>query len=117
MINVDDRHRLHQFLMVELAIRYLEKDVEIIETTKCINLFIPFIEALLEQLRTQYNREKQYFIQKQVGLIRWKRLDTYFSEVSVTTPGEDAVFTYANQAVKMHVEELIMQTYQSLRKK
>lgn len=117
MIHIHDRHRLHQFLMIELAIRYLEKDLEIIQTTKCTNIFIPFIERLLKMLRQQYHDEKQYFTGKQVRLIQWKRIDNYFSEVSVTTPGEDAVFTYANQAVKTHVEEMIMKTYKTIQAK
>lgn len=114
MIAIDDRHRLHRFLMTELAVRYLEKDLEILQTTKCAQLFTSVFESILQQLRAQYKREQQYFAKKQVRIIRWQRMDTYFSKVSVTTQGEDAVFTYANQAVKMHVEEIIKDTYQSI---
>lgn len=117
MISLNDRHRLHQFLMIELAIRYLEKDLPIIQTTKCVAVFLPFIERLLKTLRQQYKEEKQYFAHKQIQLIQWKRVDHYFSEVSVTTLGEDAVFTYANQAVKMHVEEIILNTYNATQSK
>lgn len=108
MINLDDRHRLHQFLMLELAIRYLKLDLEILMKTKCANIFISFTESLIEKLTKQYIKERRYFQQKQIQLIGWKKIDLYFSQVSITTAGEDAVFKYANQAVKMNVEELLM---------
>ena len=53
---------------------------------------------------------------KQIRIIRWQRMDCYFSKVIVATSGEDAVLTYANQAVKMHVEEVIMSASQMVKK-
>lgn len=117
MINLNDRHRLHQFLMLELTIRYVKSDLAIIQTTKCTTFFTPVIEKLLNRLIQQHQREQRYFAKHQVKIIRWKRIDMYFSEVSVTTPGEDAVFTYANQAVKTHVEELLWNNWQALQEK
>lgn len=108
MINLDDRHRLHQFLMLELAIRYLKLDLALLMKTKCANVYISFTEALIKKLMQRYLSEKRYFAQKQIQLIGWKKIDLYFSQVAVTTAGEDAVFKYANQAVKMNVEELLM---------
>lgn len=108
MIDLNNRHRLHQFLMLELAIRYLKMDLEILTKTKCEKVFIYFTEAFIQKLTKQYIKERQYFHQQQIRLIGWKKIDAYFSEVSVTTAGEDAVFNYANQAVKTNVEELLM---------
>ncbi len=107
MIKLEDRHRLHQFLMLELAIRYLKIDLETMNTMKCANAFVPFAEKLLHQLLQQYLQEQRYFSNKQIRLVKWEKLDPYFSQVSVTTAGEDAVFKYANQAVKTHVEEIL----------
>lgn len=107
MINLEDRHRLHKFLMLELAIRYLKIDLETIRTMKCANALVPFTEKLLQQLGKQYHSEQHYFGTKKIRLIKWERLDHYFSRVSVTTAGGDATFKYANQAVKTHVEEIL----------
>lgn len=107
MIKIEDRHRLHQFLMLELTIRYLKIDLETMGTMKCANAFVPFTENLLQQLLKRYVHEKNYFSSKQIRLIKWERIDHYFSQVSVTTAGEDAVFKYANQAVKTQVEDIL----------
>lgn len=107
MIHLDDRHRLHQFLMLELAIRYLKMDLDIFRTTKCSNVFVPFAENLLKDLLKQYDDEKRYFSSKQIRSLKWEKADDYFSQVTVATAGEDAVFKYANQAVKTHVEDLL----------
>lgn len=101
--------------MTDLAIRYLEKDLEALQTTKCAQLFNSFFEDILRQLRKQFKQERQYFTNKQIRIIRWQRMDDYFSKVFIATSGEDAVLTYANQAVKMHVEEVIMKTSQMVK--
>ena len=109
MISLEDRHRLHQFLMLELAIRYVRMDLDAFGTMKCANVFVPFMENFLQHLIEQCQQEKQYFAQKQIRLIKWEKLDAYFSQVTIATAGEDAVFKYANQAVKTHVEEILKQ--------
>lgn len=107
MIHLDDRHRLHQFLMLELAIRYLKMDVDIFRTAKCSNVFVPFAENLLKDLLKQYNYEKQYFSNKKIRPLKWEKAGNHFSQVTVATAGEDAIFKYANQAVKTHVEDIL----------
>lgn len=107
MISLEDRHRLHQFLMLMLAVQYLKKDLATLQTLKYADIFVPFVEKKLPQLLKTYEAEKTYFAKKNIHFIKWQKIDVYFSRVYVTTAGEDAHFTYANQAVKTQVVEIV----------
>ena len=46
-------------------------------------------------------------------MVRWRKVDIYFSEMLIATASEDIILRYANQAIKTEVEELLMQRFLS----
>lgn len=41
--------------------------------------------------------------------MRWTKIDQYFSDVVIATAGEDVVLRYAGNALKMEVEQLVIE--------
>ena len=113
MINLIDRHELHKLVVLELAVRSLQHDYVQLETLKMQKLYTTWTELLLKRLYPTYTEQKRQLAQKQIRIVRWRKVDMYFSEVLIATAGEDIVLRYANQAIKTEVEELLIQRFLS----
>jgi len=113
MINLSDRQALHKLVVLELAVRSLQHDYVQLETLKMHKLYTTWTELLLKHLYPAYTTQKRQLAQKQIRIVRWRKVDMYFSEVLIATAGEDIVLRYANQAIKTEVEELLMQRFLS----
>lgn len=113
MINLLDRHALHKLIVLELAVRSLQHDYVQLETLKMHKLYTTWTELLLKHLYPIYTAQKRQLAQKQIRIVRWRKVDLYFSEILIATAGEDIVLRYANQAIKAEVEELLMQRFLS----
>jgi len=111
MINLLDRHALHKLIVLELAVRSLQHDYVQLETLKMQKLYTTWTELLLKHLYPAYTTQKRQLAQKQIRIVRWRKVDMYFSEVLIATVGEDIALRYANQALKIEVEELLMQRF------
>lgn len=107
MINLQDRALLHKFLILELAIRSLQRDFSQLENLKLQVIYRGFTEQLLKQLYPMYYSQKQTLANKRIRVIRWRKIDEYFSEVLIATDGENLVLQYANNAVKTEVEQFL----------
>ncbi|MCY9549440.1 hypothetical protein [Lysinibacillus xylanilyticus] len=59
------------------------------------------IEKLLKAITSE-----QYNIKRDIA--KWEKVSEYFSDLTVTTPGEEQVLRYANQALKNQVEGLLL---------
>lgn len=109
MINREDRHYVHEFIVLDLAIRSLQKDFAALETLKMKKFYLSIVEQLLKDLRHEYYNRKRVLSRKGIRIVRWVKLDEYFSDVIMATAGEDIALRYANQALKTEVEQLLIQ--------
>lgn len=80
MISLEVRPIVHEFIVLDLAIRSLQQDY-----TKFVDL----------KMHAFYSR--------------WIKVDVHFSDVTIATAGEDIVLRYANQALKTQVEEMLIE--------
>lgn len=107
VINGEQRRLLHQYLLLDLAVKSLQHDLTVAEHFKMKRVFLPAMDALLKQLHKDYFQLKRQLAQQKIRLVGWHRIDDYFSDVQVATAGNDEVLRYANQALKTQVEELV----------
>lgn len=107
MISLQERQELHQFIVLELAIKTLQKDFDQLEQLKLKTIYMTWTERILNTLYPIYQSQKRTLNEKQIRLIRWRKKDKFFSEVLIATGGEDIVLDYANQAIKAEVEEFL----------
>lgn len=109
MISREDRHAVHEFIVLDLAVRSLQYDYVMLETLKMKKFYIRIIEPVLKELQKDYYNRKRLLAKKNIRVVRWTKIDQYFSDVVIATAGEDAVLRYAGNALKMEVEQLILE--------
>ncbi|WP_328203927.1 aconitate hydratase [Lysinibacillus fusiformis] len=71
-------------------------------------VFVPLMDSLLKELRQEYFELKRQLSQQRIRVVGWTTIDEYFSDVQIATAGDDVVLRYANQALKMQVEKLLI---------
>ena len=113
MIKNEDRDILYEFIKLDMAIRSLQHDYEKLEKLKMSKVYIQMIDGLLKNLRNDFYNKKRLLGKKSISLVKWVKIDEYFSDIIIKTSGEDEVLRYANQALKTHVEELIIERLKS----
>lgn len=107
MINGEDRSVLYEFIKLDMAIRSLQQDYSSLEKLKMSKIYIHIVEDLLKDIRHDFYNKKRALAKKHIAVVKWVKIDEYFSDVIIKTAGEDEVLRYANQALKAQVEELI----------
>ncbi|MGN4125963.1 aconitate hydratase [Lysinibacillus sphaericus] len=76
-------------------------------------VYIHIANMLLKKLRNDYHNKKRVLAKKNIKIVKWERVSEYFSDVTVTSSGNDEVFRCAKQALKTQVEEIIMEHLKS----
>ncbi|WP_433594985.1 aconitate hydratase [Lysinibacillus xylanilyticus] len=109
MINAEQRQLLHQYIILDLAIQSLQCDYKTLEQLKMKAIYLPFVESLMKSVRHDYFNLKRKLAKQKIHVVRWHRIDAYFSDVRIATAGEDEKLRYANQALKTEVEQLLIQ--------
>lgn len=107
MIKADERRVLHQYIILDMAIKSLQKDYLQIEQLKMAKVFIPIVDRLLRDIRNDFYNKKRMLAKSGIEVVKWVKTSQYFSSCTIKTSGEDEVHEYANQALKTQVEELI----------
>lgn len=107
MINSEQRQLLHQFLLLDLAVRSLQQDYKTIEHLKMKTVYLPLLDSLLKDLRKDSFSLKRQLASQQIRVVGWHRINEYFSDIQVATAGNDEWLRYANQALKTEVEQLL----------
>lgn len=115
MINSEQRQQLHRLLILDLAIRSLQHDYQILENAKMKCVFLPLLDSLLKDLQNEYFNLKRALAKQKIRLIEWKHIDSYFSDIHFTTAGEDQALRYANQALKTTVAEELLNRMKSIK--
>lgn len=113
MINPEQRQTLHKFIVYDMAIQSLQRDYVVIENLKMSKVYLPILDDLLKAITNDYYNLKRLLAKEKIKIVKWKKNDEYFSDLTVTTPGEDLVLTYANQALKTQVEKLLISHLQN----
>lgn len=113
MIRPEERNILHQYIILDMAIRSLQQDYSSLEKLKMSNIFIPIADGLLKTIRNDFYNKKRMLNQKGISVVKWVKIDNLISEVTIKTLGEDVVLQYANQAIKTQVEKLIIEHLKS----
>ena len=108
MINFEQRQLLHQYLILDLAIQSLQNDYKTLEQLKMKAIYLPFVDQLLKSVRQDYCNLKRLLSKQKIRVVGWEQVDEYFSDVRIATAGEDEVLRYAKQALKMEVENLLI---------
>ena len=51
MIKPEERNILHQYIILDMAIRSLQQDYSSLEKMKMSNVFVPMVDVLLKTIR------------------------------------------------------------------
>lgn len=108
MISFEQRDLLHNFLLLDLAIKSLQHDYKFVEQCKMNSVLLPLLDALLTKLRKEYFQLKHQLKQQKIKVIAWQPVDEYFINIQVATAGNDVELHYATQGLKTQVEHLII---------
>ncbi|MET4560740.1 hypothetical protein ABIA69_001884 [Lysinibacillus parviboronicapiens] len=108
MITGEQRKLLHEFVILDLAIQSLQRDYEVIENLKMSKVYLPILDGYLKAIRNDYFNLKRVLASQKITIVKWEKVSEYFSDLTVTSTGNDDVFRYANQALKTQVEELLI---------
>lgn len=108
MLKPEQRKLFHKFLILEMAVQSLQRDFSVIENLKLSKVYLPMLEKLLIDITQDYYNSKRLLAKDKIRLVKIEKIDEYFSDLTVTTAGEDQVFTYANMALKTQVENLLI---------
>jgi len=71
-------------------------------------VYLPILEKLLKDITQDYYNSKRLLAKDKIRVVKWEKIDEYFSDVHVATAGNDVVLRYANQAIKTQVENLLL---------
>lgn len=107
MLNFEQRDLLHRFVIHDMAIQSLQRDYKVIESLKMGNVYLPILDKLLKTITNDYFNLKRLLAKDKIKVVKWEKIDEYFSDLTITTPGEDEVLRYAKQALKTQVEHLL----------
>jgi len=108
MINMEQRRQLHQFIILELAIQSVQRDYKVIETLKMKAVYLPILDGLLKAMHNDYYNLKRVLKKQKISIVKWEKTDEYFSDITITTAGEDEVLKYAQHTLKYDVEALLL---------
>ncbi|MFJ8091109.1 aconitate hydratase [Lysinibacillus sp. NPDC095746] len=92
MIKPDERRNVHQFIILDMAIRLLQQDYSSLEKLKMSKIYILIVHDLLKIIRNDFYNKKRLLAQKGISVVKWVKTDEYFSEVTIKTKGEDVYF-------------------------
>lgn len=91
-----------------MAVQSLQRDYKVIENLKLSKVYLPILDKLLDDISQECYNSKRLLSKDKIRVVNWEKIDEYFSDLTVTTAGEDQVFTYANMALKTQVENLLI---------
>ncbi|MGN4125949.1 aconitate hydratase [Lysinibacillus sphaericus] len=107
MIKPEERRNVHEFILLDMALKSLQNDYDNLGNLKMSKVYIKIVDDLLKDIRSDYFNKKRMLAKQKIEVVKWISIDEYFSDVVVKTPGEDVVLRYAKQALKTQVENLI----------
>ena len=107
MIKPDERRNVHEFILLDMAVKSLQNDYDALGNLKMSVVYIKIVDDLLKNIRSDYFNKKRMLAKQKIEVVKWIHIDQYFSDVVLKTPGEDVELRYAKQALKTQTEDLI----------
>lgn len=107
MIKPDERRNVHEFILLDMAVKSLQNDYDALGNLKMSVVYIKIVDDLLKNIRNDYFNKKRILAKQKIEVVKWIHIDQYFSDVVLKTPGEDVELRYAKQALKTQTEDLI----------
>lgn len=107
MIALQDRQLVYEFLILDLAIRSLQHDLENLAHLKFAELYVSQLSGILSNLQKDYQWRKNQLASKKIRFNKWVRVDTYFSDAILATAGEDEVIRFSTHVLKQNSQQLI----------
>lgn len=108
MMTFEQRELLHKHVVLDMAVKSLQHDYSKIEGLKMGKVYLPLFDKLLKDISHDYHDTKRLLAKDKIKIVRWEKVDKNFSDLTVTTAGDDQVLTYANMALKTQVEQLLL---------
>lgn len=108
MISFEQRRLMHKYVVYDMAVQSLQRDYKVIENLKLSKVYMPILDKLLDEISQECYNSKRLLAKDKIKIVKWVKTNEYFSDLIITTPGEDQVFTYANMALKTQVEKLLL---------
>ncbi|MED3804765.1 aconitate hydratase [Lysinibacillus xylanilyticus] len=91
-----------------MAVQSLQRDYKVIENLKMSKVYLPILDKLLKDITQDYYNSKRLLANDKIRIVKWEKIDEYFSDVHVATAGNDVILRYANMALKTQVENLLL---------
>lgn len=107
MIKPDERRNVHELILLDMAVKSLHNDYDVLGNLKMSVVYIKIVDDLLKNIRNDYFNRKRMLAKQKIEVVKWIHIDQYFSDVVLKTSGEDVVLRYAKQALKTKTEDLI----------
>jgi hypothetical protein len=107
MIKPDERRNVHEFILLDMAVKSLQNDYDKLGNLKMSVVYIKIVDDLLKDIRSDYFNKKRMLAKQKIEVVKWIHIDQYFSDVVLKTTGENVELRYAKQALKTQVENLI----------
>lgn len=108
MLNIEQRQLFHKFVILDMAVQSLQRDYKVIENLKMSKVYLPILDKLLDDISQECYNSKRLLAKDKIRVVKWEKIDEYFSDVPVATAGNDVVLRYANMALKTQVENLLI---------
>lgn len=108
MISFEQRRLLHKYVVYDMAVQSLQRDYKVIENLKLSKVYLPILDKLLDDISQECYNSKRLLSKDKIRVVKWEKIDEYFSDVHVATTGNDVVLRYANMALKTQVENLLI---------
>lgn len=107
MIALKDRQLVYEFLILDVAIRSLQHDIEHIQKLKFSSLYEQHLGAILNHLRRDITWRKKQLAGSKIRLIKWVKVNGNFSDAILATAGEDVSIRFSTHALKQNSQILI----------
>ncbi|WP_274307741.1 aconitate hydratase [Solibacillus daqui] len=109
MIALQDRQLVYEFLMLELAIRSLQYDIDNMKHLKFAELYFTQLDGVLKNLQVDYHWRRKKLVGKKIRFYKWVKVDDYFTDAILATDGEDVVIRFSTHVLKQNSQLLIEQ--------
>lgn len=107
MIALQERQLVYEFLILDLAIRSLQHDLDHMQNLKYAELYSIQLSGILANLQKDYHWRRKHLASKKIRFNKWIKVDDYFTDAVLATAGEDEVIRFSIHALKQNSQHLI----------
>lgn len=71
MIKPEERRDVHQFILLEMAVKSLQNDYDKLRNLKMSKVYIEIVDVLLKVIRPDYYNKKRMLAKQRIEIVRW----------------------------------------------